>query len=219
LPPDVESVLEIGAGLGSVGALLGARFNYIGLEPDLVSQAEADRRTAGKVRRERIEDHVGMYDLICAFEVLEHLEDDVSALRLWRLHSRRWLLLSVPMNPARFGSSDEHAGHFRRYTVHGLTDVLSESGWKPRRILAYGFPAGYVLESVRNQLAARRLTPESMSGRTEASGRWLQPPPGISWLTWAVALPFRALQRPFCNSSLGTGTVVLAELAETTVLM
>lgn len=193
-----------------MGAMLSTRFDYVGLEPDPDSQIEADRRTHGKVRRERIEDHDGVYDLVCAFEVLEHIEDDVAALRLWRRHSAKWLLLSVPMNPARFGAADEHAGHFRRYTTRGLADALGEAGWRPLRFCSYGFPVGYALETARHRLAARRSTPETMSGRTEASGRWLQPPPSVSRLMWSAALPFRGLQRPFGSSELGTGLVALA---------
>src|SRR3954470_10803721 len=81
MPSEVRSVLEIGAGLGSTGAMLAARYDYTGLEPDTVAQAEASRRTRGRVLNERAEDHAGSYDVVCAFEVLEHIEDDVEALR------------------------------------------------------------------------------------------------------------------------------------------
>lgn len=211
LPVDCGSVLEIGAGLGSMGAMLAERYDYVGLEPDAVSQAEADRRTMGRVRLERVEDHAGVYDLVCAFEVLEHIHDDVAALRRWSERSRRWLLLSVPMNPRRFAASDEYAGHYRRYSAATLTTRLVEGGWEPRALAAYGFPLGYGLEAVRNVLAARRMQASSMGERTKASGRWLQPPPAIGALTWAAALPFRLAQRPFAETSRGTGLVALAE--------
>jgi SAM-dependent methyltransferase len=210
LPRDAANVLEVGAGLGSMGALLAERVSYVGLEPDPESQAEADRRTHGKVLRERAEDHTDVYDLVCAFEVLEHIEDDVAALDSWRKSSRKWLLLSVPLNPDRFGPTDELAGHFRRYTAESLSAKLVEGGWTPWAIHAYGFPAGYALEAIRDQGASRRMRAKTMHERTEASGRWLQPPGSISYLTWAAALPFRGLQRPFAHSALGTGLVALA---------
>lgn len=205
-------VLEIGAGLGSMGAMLASRCgSYLGLEPDPVCWQEAQRRTGGRVLRERVEEHTGCYPLVCAFEVLEHLEDDVAALRSWRERSSCWLLLSVPLNPDRFGPADVHAGHYRRYSRESLDAALTEGGWRPRRVLSYGFPAGYALEAVRHQLAARRRSAERMEDRTEASGRWLQPSRRVAPLMWSAALPLRVLQRPFSAGELGTGLVALAE--------
>jgi hypothetical protein len=214
LPRDAHSVLEIGAGLGAFASILSDRFDYVGLEPDEESQLVANARARGKVRRETAEEHEGTYDLVCAFEVLEHLEDDVEALRRWSDHSRRWVMVSVPMNPDRWGPTDVHAGHFRRYTRDGLAATIRDAGLLPRRLVAYGFPAGYALESVRNALVARRASAESMSDRTAASGRWLQPPRVLRAITWAAASPCRLVQRPFASGSRGTGLVALAERVE-----
>lgn len=211
LPPDAHDVLEIGAGLGAFGAMLSRRFEYVGLEPDEQSQRIAFDRTMGKVRLESVEQHEGMYDLVCAFEVLEHLEGDAAALRIWSEHTRRWLLLSVPMNPDRFGPTDVHAGHFRRYSREGLISTLREAGLIPRQLVAYGFPAGYLLEAIRNMIVSRRTSPEAMQDRTAASGRWLQPPRILRTLTWGLASPFRLAQRPFGSGAYGTGLVALAE--------
>jgi SAM-dependent methyltransferase len=210
LPRDIEDVLEIGTGLGAFGAMLNERFDYLGLEPDERCQRLANARTQGRVLRRAIEDHDGTYDLVCAFEVLEHTEDDVAALRLWGQHTRAWILVSVPMNPERFGPTDVHAGHFRRYTREGLEATLRESGFVPHTIAAYGFPAGYLLETGRNVLVSRRASARSLNDRTAASGRWLQPPPFMRALTWAIALPMRVVQRPFASGEQGTGLVALA---------
>jgi hypothetical protein len=196
-----------------MGALLAQRFSYVGLEPDVTSQTEARVRTRGRVLQKRVEDHDGVYDLVCAFEVLEHVKDDAAALAVWRERSRRWLLISVPMSPSRFGPWDELAGHFRRYTRDSLNSVLVRGGWTPNLIRAYGFPLGYGLEKVRHRVAARRTSADTMSTRTAASGRNLQPPRSMGYLTWSAAVPFRLLQRPFFDSELGTGLVALATKA------
>jgi hypothetical protein len=49
-----------------------------------------------------------------------------------------------------------------------------------------------------------------MEEQTAASGRWLQPPEAIGWLTAAVAAPFRLVQRPFAGTRFGTGLVAVA---------
>ena len=47
-------------------------------------------------------------DLAVAFEVIEHIEDDAEALRLWREHLRPggWVMLSTPPFQSRFGALD-----------------------------------------------------------------------------------------------------------------
>ncbi len=108
------------------------------------------------------------------------------------------------------GPADERAGHFRRYDRGALEALLEEQGFTDVSIRAYGFPLGYVLEAVRNLLARRAEAAQGYESRTLASGRWLQPPDRAALLTWLAALPFRAAQRPFAASSLGTGLVALA---------
>ena len=98
------------------------------------------------------------FDLVCAFEVLEHIEDDETALRDWvrLIRPGGHLLLSVPADPSRFGPMDEHAGHFRRYSVDRLTALAENVGLVDVRATVYGWPLGYALEAVRNRLDARR---------------------------------------------------------------
>jgi SAM-dependent methyltransferase len=213
LPVRARTILEIGAGLGGTGVMLGRRYEYTGLEPDAASYAIAARRNPGRIVQQRVEDHEGCYDVVCAFEVLEHIQDDIEALCNWRERSREWLLISVPMNPTRFGPADERAGHYRRYTRESLSAALVEAGWTPTALDAWGFPAANLLEGIRQRLATRDgRESETMLERTDASGRWLQPSDKLAPVTWAAALPFRLLQRPFGGGELGVGLVALAKL-------
>jgi Methyltransferase domain len=218
LPRDATTVLEIGAGLGGTGVMLARRYVYVGLEPDFASHSVASRRLPTEVRRERVEDHHGVYDLVCAFEVLEHVERDIEALKLWRERSNDWLLLSVPANPGRFGPGDEYVGHYRRYTRESLAAALTEAGWSVHAIHAYGFPGANLLEAVRNRLARQSSAAAGMAERTGGSGRWLQPRQAFAPVTWLFALPFRAAQRPFVSGARGTGLIALARHKPDTAL-
>ena len=216
-----RTVLEVGVGQGSVGVLLARRFAYTGIDLDEPALAAArdrflrcgiDPSTLLLGGLEQVQGR--RFDLVCAFEVLEHLEDDVAALAEWRSHVAPggWILLSVPANPRRFGKADEKAGHFRRYTRETLLRALAAGGLANPQVLNYGFPVGYALEAGRNMLARRYLRAESTyEERTLASGRWLQPPEGAARLMELIARPLCRLQRPFVGRELGTGLVSLAE--------
>lgn len=200
---DVQRVLEVGAGEGALGARLARRYDYVGVEPDPRSRERA-RERAGTVL-EALPDE--SFDLVCAFEVLEHVEDDEAELRVWRdrLRPGGWLLLSVPAHEKRFGPADRRVGHFRRYEPDRLATLLAETGFETSRVVSYGFPLGYALEAGRHVLAKR-----GEGEGTAGSGRWLQPSDRLGWATRLGTAPFRLLQRPFARTRLGTGIVVLA---------
>jgi SAM-dependent methyltransferase len=216
LPRDARTLLEIGAGQGSAGALLAQRFSYVGLEPDPESFGTAVRRIGGlgKVVNEALESYEPgePFDIVCAFEVLEHIEDDRGALLRWQQHLRPGgsMLVSVPAGPHRFGPSDLKVGHYRRYDRPDLETVLAAAGLVDIEVLAYGFPLGYALETGRNVLARHMSKEGSLDDRTAASGRWLQPPEESAPFMRVLSTPFRLAQRPFGSTSLGTGLVARA---------
>ncbi|HEY2507492.1 MAG TPA: methyltransferase [Streptosporangiaceae bacterium] len=222
LPDGITDVLEVGCGQGSLGARLAQRYRYLGVEPDERSCAVARQRMAavgsGEVRNETVE-ALGdqRFDLVCAFEVLEHIEDDGAAVKEWasRLRPHGWLMLSVPAHQRRYGPADELVGHFRRYDPAGLAALLSGCGFDQVHLRLYGYPLGLALEGARNFVGRRRLATAAsatVAERTAGSGRLLQPSSGGLYsaaVRWGV-LPFRLVQRAFPQT--GPGLVVLARL-------
>lgn len=218
--PRGSSVLEIGAGQGAVGCRLAQRLRYTGVEPDAESRRIAQRRLSAVDRRAVILGDLAdlpsgaTFDVLCAFEVLEHIEDDVGALKQWaqRIRGGGRMVLSVPLHQHRFGPSDVHVGHYRRYGREQLADRLETVGLREVRLVTYGFPLGHVLERVRNELIKRRDERPSMDERSAQSGRLFQPNGRTGMLTRAATAPFRLAERPFADTSLGTGVVVTGRL-------
>jgi SAM-dependent methyltransferase len=217
------TALEIGVGGGSVGVLLARRFDYVGVELDDTAISLARQRFAHHGLDATRLLHGGLdrvegrtFDLVCAFEVLEHLEDDRGAVEEWQSFTRPGgtLLFSVPAGPDRFAAADAKAGHFRRYSRDDIHRLLADGDFVDVRILNYGYPVGYGLEAARNLLARRELRKErTQVERTLASGRWLQPSDWAAPITRAAATPWQILQRPFMGLDSGTGIVVAARRA------
>jgi SAM-dependent methyltransferase len=214
-----KKILEIGCGQGSMGTRLAAQHPYLGVEPDTESYKIAEARVTsvgGEVIHGTSDDAPAghTYDLVCAFEVLEHIEDDQAALADWSkfVAPGGHLMLSVPAFQRMFGPMDRHAGHFRRYEPAGLTALLEGAGFTEVEIVVYAWPLGYALEAVRNRIDEKKLAAagdKSISELTAASGRTFQPSTKpVGEAVRLATLPFRFLQR--LRPTAGTGLVAVA---------
>lgn len=152
------------------------------------------------------------FDLVCAFEVLEHVERDAETLAAWaqRVRPGGWVMLSVPPFQRRFGPSDRAVGHFRRYEPEQMRELMLASGLREPKVLLYGFPIGYGLDAAKNALARIAGAGGSREERSAASGRWFQPTQSLGILVKIVAAPFCLIQRPFHETNLGSGLVAVA---------
>lgn len=82
----------------------------------------------------------GAFELVCAFDIVEHVDDDDRALsELARVAAPdAALLLSAPLDPSRWTPFDEFVGHRRRYEPDRLLAKLNEQGFSVERSAVYG---------------------------------------------------------------------------------
>jgi len=138
-------VVEIGAGIGNITQLLANREHLwtTDVRDDYLRRLTAqfdDRPNIDVLRldltRPLGDDNAGSVrgqaDTAVAFNVIEHLEDDLGALRVIRdtLRPDGRLLLIVPAHPFAYGALDKELGHFRRYRRAELEAVLVEAGYE-----------------------------------------------------------------------------------------
>jgi SAM-dependent methyltransferase len=136
--PALTSVLEVGCGTGFV--LAGVRAAYprarlVGVDlfeeglrvaRERVPDAEFGRIDVGELPYEQ------EFDLVCAFDVLEHLDDDSGA--LVQMHhavkTGGGIVLLVPQHKWLWSGADTSAHHRRRYTRRELVARVEAAGFE-----------------------------------------------------------------------------------------
>lgn len=143
--PSAQRMLEVGCGTGYV--LAGIRRAYpelslMGSELFPEGLEVARRRVPGVPLLEMDALDVpfrGIFDVVGAFDVLEHIEQDDLVLRelAAAATSHGGLIVTVPQHPRLWSAADEFAGHVRRYTRRQLVEKARRAGWEPVRVTSF----------------------------------------------------------------------------------
>jgi SAM-dependent methyltransferase len=85
------------------------------------------------------------FELICAFDIIEHVFDDVRALHeITRvLQNGGIFIFSVPLHTKLWTDFDDRVGHYRRYEVETLKQKLSQFNLDLLSSAAYGMMPRY----------------------------------------------------------------------------
>ncbi len=80
------------------------------------------------------------FDLVCALDIIEHVDDDLGALReLTRVAAPgATVLLSTPLHPEYWTPFDDLVGHRRRYRPEELSRLLADHGLTVERSAVFG---------------------------------------------------------------------------------
>jgi SAM-dependent methyltransferase len=146
LPLRYSSVLEVGVGFGHNLPLLttGKRVERLaGIDVSEVALGHVRRSWTGDFRRLDITvDRLSKtFELVCCALVIEHLHDDLAALRNIRAMSERYLLLTtIGGRYERYRAWEEQVGHVRNYGPGDLESKLASAGFSVVEIVRWGFP-------------------------------------------------------------------------------
>ena len=150
-----KRVLEVGAGYGTYTRLLADRELVVVIDVSDAYLRGLRRRFPDRpfvVRKMDISDPRCISSLSChrldtiiCLNVLEHIEDDVGALRnMFEILGEREgkLALIVPAMPALYGRLDRLAGHHRRYTLPQLAERMGQAGFTLDKIRYFNLLGG-----------------------------------------------------------------------------
>lgn len=179
--PTAKSLLEVGCGNGYVMA--GIEREFAGLElsgselsPVALDIAHSRVPTASLYRFDaRAIPFRDEFDVVSAFDVLEHIDDDIAALTEMRAASRPGggLLLTVPQHRWLWSPTDDYAGHERRYTRAELLDKLHAVGFE--ELLVTSFATAVLPLMAASRLRLRLLGDRYEPTREHAQASRLDP--------------------------------------------
>lgn len=138
LPQDT-TILEAGCGPGANLKLLSKYGQVSAFEPEDFSIEHASSVSGVHVQKGGLPDQIpfeGAFDVVCAFDVLEHLEDDLGGLKALfeKTENGGFGIFTVPAFDFLWSEHDVMNHHFRRYNKKTFERLLKESGYEVRMI-------------------------------------------------------------------------------------
>lgn len=144
-----ERILEIGSGIGNISRQLPVRERLtlsdmrtqyrVQLAETFAADSRIDVRKLDLTSNDDFDTIAGEYDSVICLNVLEHIEDDVNALRRMAnaLASGGRLIILVPQYKALMSEMDRQLGHFRRYSRRELREKFEAAGLSVDRVFNF----------------------------------------------------------------------------------
>lgn len=173
--PNQARILEVGSGTGGNLVMLSRHGDVSALEMDDFARKLSSEKTHGRftIRPGNCPDNIPFpgerFDLICMFDVLEHIDGDVDTLTALRKHLAPGgrMLITVPAYQWLWSAHDIFLHHKRRYTARTLRAALGNSGLRVDRISYFN--------TLLLPLAALARLKDRVSSRKKASGTDIPP--------------------------------------------
>lgn len=131
-------ILDVGCGTGANLLMLSAYGDAEGVDVSEDALAFCRERGLDHVKHgagEELPYEDGMFDLVTAFDVVEHMDDDLAGLKeMFRvLRPGGHALVFVPTFMFLWGLQDDVSNHRRRYRLPELRRVLEQAGFEIER--------------------------------------------------------------------------------------
>jgi len=172
LPKDAR-ILEIGCGTGHNLPMLAQFGSVDAIEIDEAAREIASQRLGKPVGAAPLPELSGVergsYDMIAVLDVVEHVEDDVGALRAMAecLKPGGKILITVPAHQWMWSAHDVVNHHKRRYSKRTLTDALRSAGLQWRK---FGYFNSLLFPAAVAARIAGRLTGKDDSDDSPPAG-------------------------------------------------
>lgn len=142
--------LEIGCGNGSfISNISSYCFKMTGIDiSDKAAQVAQKNNPLADISKKSLLEVKDKYDVVFCFEVLEHIENDVEAIRKipQLIKDGGFCICSVPAHASLYHDVvDKHYGHFRRYEKREFMDLLQLNNLKVIDFWSYGLRSASIL--------------------------------------------------------------------------
>lgn len=190
-------ILDVGCGTGANLMMLSQYGDAEGVDvsEDALSfcrERGLEKVTLGEAEKLPYED--GTFDLVTAFDVVEHIDDDLAGLREMRrvLRPGGHVLLFVPTFMFLWGVQDDVSNHRRRYRMPELRSVLEKAGFEIERTTYANITFFLPILLIRKLMRVMGIKTESENNITVSSmngflGRLFG---AESWVLKRMNLPF-----------------------------
>lgn len=140
--PDNPEILEAGCGPGANLEMLQTFGNVSAFDPEEFAANHAAKISGLDVKTGMLPEPCpfdGPFDLIGAFDVIEHIDDDTAALKALhgRLKSGGYAIFTVPAHQWLWSKHDDINHHKRRYSRNGFYEALKEARFGVEQISYY----------------------------------------------------------------------------------
>jgi 2-polyprenyl-3-methyl-5-hydroxy-6-metoxy-1,4-benzoquinol methylase len=208
--------LEIGCGTGEILEFLD-NYKMSGEGTDLsqdaidIAKTRMPKDSKIKIYKKNFFELNQKYGLTLMMDVLEHLEDDDSAVEKMNLLLNKdgFFILNVPAHQKLFSEFDEAVGHFRRYEKDDLIKLLKKHGFEIKIFWSYGTNllslTGSIFSKKEKNMEISRKERTVHSGMTQ---------PSFMKKYYSLFSKFyflSYLQWPFLNTDIGANYLILCK--------
>ena len=140
-----QSILDVGCGEGTTSYFIAKKYadaRIDGIDFSLTGITNAKERwvlpNLNFFHDQSLERLTHNYDMLCSFEVLEHIEDWCDMLKRFSACADKYITLTFPVGKMR--AFEPSVGHLRNFKKGEVETCLIQQGFVPLKIFYAGFP-------------------------------------------------------------------------------